>query len=145
MVVYEKTLSESFNIVANDRIVWCFFIVFGMLLIFTDFPVVRMVETHFLLENLWISGAFLGTLGKFQHSLALPNIKYNCAIYIIFVSCVLIICVCFKIYFLIHHHCKTLKKSSHYCGSCRVFSGIAIRTDCFELSTGRAGESKCAG
>ena len=25
MVVYEKTLSEPFNIVANDRIVWCFF------------------------------------------------------------------------------------------------------------------------
>ena len=44
------------------------------------FKVVHMVKTHFLLENLWISGASLGVLEKFQCSLAVPNIKYNCAI-----------------------------------------------------------------
>ena len=36
-----------------------------------------MVDTHFLLENLWISEASLGILEKFQCSSALPNIKYN--------------------------------------------------------------------
>ena len=43
-------------------------------------PVVHMVKTHFLLENLWISGASLDILEKFQCSWALPNVKYNCAI-----------------------------------------------------------------
>ena len=40
----------------------------------------HMVETHFLLENLWISEPSLGILEKFQHSSDLPNIKYNCAL-----------------------------------------------------------------
>ena len=39
-----------------------------------------MAQTHFLLENLWISEPSLGTLEQFQYSLALPNIKYNCAV-----------------------------------------------------------------
>ena len=39
-----------------------------------------MVKTQFLLENLWISEPSLGILEKFQQSLALPNIKYNCAV-----------------------------------------------------------------
>ena len=39
-----------------------------------------MVETHFLLENLWISEPSLGILEKFRHSSALPNIKYNCVV-----------------------------------------------------------------
>ena len=36
-----------------------------------------MVETHFLLKNLWISVPSLGILEKFQSNLALSNIKYN--------------------------------------------------------------------
>ena len=44
------------------------------------FQKVHMVETHFLLENLWISEPSLGILEKFQHSSALPNIEYNCAL-----------------------------------------------------------------
>ena len=39
-----------------------------------------MVETHFLLENLWISEPSLGILEKFQRSSDLPNIKYNCVL-----------------------------------------------------------------
>ena len=39
-----------------------------------------MVKTHFLLENLSISGPSLGILQNFQCRLALPNIKYNCAV-----------------------------------------------------------------
>ena len=59
------------------------------------FPTVHMVKTHFLLENLWISKLSLSILENFQRSSTLPNIK------IFLVSNVLIICVCFKIYFLI--------------------------------------------
>ena len=44
------------------------------------FPIVHMVKTHFLLENLWISEPSLGIMEKFQCSLTLPNIKYNCAV-----------------------------------------------------------------
>ena len=44
------------------------------------FPTVHMVETHFLLENLWISEPSLGILEKFQGSLTLPNIKYACVV-----------------------------------------------------------------
>ena len=44
------------------------------------FPTVHMPETHFLLENLWISEPSLGILEKFQRSSALPNIKYNCVV-----------------------------------------------------------------
>ena len=44
------------------------------------FPVMHMVKTEFLLENLWISGASLCLLEKFQCSSAIPNMKYNCAI-----------------------------------------------------------------
>ena len=39
-----------------------------------------MVETHFLLENLWISEPSLGILEKIQRSEALLNIKYNCTV-----------------------------------------------------------------
>ena len=39
-----------------------------------------MLETHLLLENLCISEPSLGILEKFQCSLALPNIKYNCVV-----------------------------------------------------------------
>ena len=39
-----------------------------------------MVDTHFLLENLWISESSLGILEKFQRSSDLPNIKYNCVL-----------------------------------------------------------------
>ena len=35
---------------------------------------------HVQCWNLWISEASLSKLEKLQHSLALPNIKYNCAI-----------------------------------------------------------------
>ena len=44
------------------------------------FSALYMVKTHFLLGNLWISKPSLSILEKFQHSLALPDIKYNCAI-----------------------------------------------------------------
>ena len=44
---------------------------------------------------------------KFQHSLALPNTKYNCSI-LFLGSNILVICVYFSKYFLlIDHHCKT--------------------------------------
>ena len=39
-----------------------------------------MLETHFLLENLWISEPSLGILEKFQRSSALPSMKYNCVV-----------------------------------------------------------------
>ena len=42
------------------------------------FPTVHMVKTHFLLEILGTSEPSLGILEKFQWSLALLNIKYNC-------------------------------------------------------------------
>ena len=42
-----------------------------------DAPDIHMVETHFLLENQWISELPLGVLEKFQPSSALPNIKYK--------------------------------------------------------------------
>ena len=64
-----------------------------------------MLETHFLLENLWISEPSLGILEKFQRSSALPIIKYNCVVYI-FESTVLVIYLYLKIYFPIDHHCK---------------------------------------
>ena len=64
-----------------------------------------MVETHFLLENLWISESSLGILEKFQCSSALPNIRYNCAV-IILESIVLGIYLWFKIYFLIDTNAK---------------------------------------
>ena len=32
------------------------------------FPTMYMANTHFLLENLWISESFLGILGRFQWS-----------------------------------------------------------------------------
>ena len=41
------------------------------------FPTVHTAETHFLLENLWISEASLGILDKFQCSLDLPNANYD--------------------------------------------------------------------
>ena len=44
------------------------------------FPIVHMVKTHFLLENLSISEPSLGILHNFQRRSALPNIKYNCAV-----------------------------------------------------------------
>ena len=47
--------------------------------------------------------------GKFQCSSAVPNIKYDCAL--LFCVCIfvlfLVTCGCFRIYFLIDHHCKT--------------------------------------
>ena len=39
-----------------------------------------MVKTHFLLENQSITEPSLGILQNFQRRLALPNIKYNCAV-----------------------------------------------------------------
>ena len=44
------------------------------------FPIVHMVKTHFLLENLSISEPSLGILQNFQRRSALPNIKYNYAV-----------------------------------------------------------------
>ena len=49
-------------------------------LVFTNFPAAICT-----VGNLLISGPFLGKQEKFQHSSALPNIKYNCAI--LFLSC----------------------------------------------------------
>ena len=66
------------------------------------FPIVHMVKTHFLLEYLSISWASLGILEKIKHSSV-----------IIFVSNALVNCVCFKIYFLIDHHCKTPRKDKN--------------------------------
>ena len=43
-------------------------------------------------------------LENFQQSSAVPNIKYNLAV---FLSNVLVICICFKIYFFIDYHSKT--------------------------------------
>ena len=50
-----------------------------------------------LLENLGISEASLGVLDKFKCGSAVPNIKYNCSVF--FETNVLIIYVCFQIYF----------------------------------------------
>ena len=38
------------------------------------FPIVRMVKTDFLLENLWVTGASLGKLEKVQCNSAVPII-----------------------------------------------------------------------
>ena len=40
------------------------------------FPTMYMANTHFLLENLWIS-VFLRYTGKIPMKSALPSIKYN--------------------------------------------------------------------
>ena len=40
----------------------------------------KWVSTMCTVGNLWISEASLSKLEKFQHSLALLNIKYNCAV-----------------------------------------------------------------
>ena len=63
-----------------------------------------MLETHFLLENPWISEPSLDILEKFQRSSDLPNIKYNFVI--IFESILLGIYLWFKIYFLIDTNAK---------------------------------------
>ena len=40
-------------------------------------PTLHTAETHFLLENLWISVASTGVLEKFQHSSDLPDANYD--------------------------------------------------------------------
>ena len=67
------------------------------------FQTVHMVDTHFPLENLWISEASLSKLEKFQFSSTRPYIKL-CSI--ILESIVLGIYFCFKIYFLIDTNTK---------------------------------------
>ena len=81
MVVYEKTCFEPYT---NDQYIWhknniaqlCFILGAAKLCWnFSSwlrdapdiyrFPVVHMVKTHLLLENLWISGASLCILEKF--------------------------------------------------------------------------------
>ena len=47
---------------------------------YSQISTLHMVETHFLLENLWISERSLGILKKFQHSSALP-----CQLYWLFI------------------------------------------------------------
>ena len=95
MVVYEKKYIEAYT---NHQYIWHknniaqLYFILGRVELHWNFaswfrdapdidrlPVVHMVETLFLLKNLWISGASLGTLEKFQCSSAAPNIKYNCA------------------------------------------------------------------
>ena len=44
------------------------------------FPTLHIAETHFLLENPSISESSLGILEKFQRSLGLTIIKYNCVL-----------------------------------------------------------------
>ena len=96
MVVYEKIYFEAY---INDQYTWhknniaqLYFILGRAELRWNfsswlrdasdihRFPTLHMVNIHFLLENLWISKPYLSILEKFQCSLALPNIKYNCAI-----------------------------------------------------------------
>ena len=81
MVVYEKIYFEAYT---NDKYIWhknnivqlcsilrtaelhCNF--YNWLRDAPDlyrFPVVHVVKSYFLLENLWISGASLGILDKF--------------------------------------------------------------------------------
>ena len=45
-----------------------------------QFPIGHVAKSHLLLENLWISEPSIGVLEKFQHSLALWNIKCNCTV-----------------------------------------------------------------
>ena len=78
-----------------------------------------IVKVHFLLEILWISEPSLGIMEKFQHSLALPNTKYNCSI--------LFLCQMYwsfvyvsKYFLLIDHHCKTSQIRQNCPSSCRV-------------------------
>ena len=68
----------------------------------------HMVKAHFVLENLRILGEFLGRsiLEKFQYSSAVPNINIVVQYYFS-VKCILVIFVCFKIYFFISHHWKS--------------------------------------
>ena len=44
------------------------------------FSTLHMADTHFLLEKPSISESSLGILEKFQCSLGLPIIKYNCVV-----------------------------------------------------------------
>ena len=65
----------------------------------------KWVSTMCTVGNLWISEASLSKLEKFQHSSALPNIKYNCAV-LFLEPIVLCIYLWFKIYFLIDTNTK---------------------------------------
>ena len=53
--------------------------VLGMSLIFTDFNIAHGLKPLPVGKSVNIR-AILGILEKFQHSPALPNIKYNCAV-----------------------------------------------------------------
>ena len=96
MVVYEKIYFEAYT---NDQYIWHknniaqLYFILGRAELRWNFsswlkdasdiyrlPILHMVKTHFLLENLWISKPSLSILKKFQRSSALPNIKYNCSI-----------------------------------------------------------------
>ena len=55
---------------------------------------------------LWISETSLDKLEKFQLSLALPNLKYNCAV--LFLKEMYLLFIYASKYFIIDHHYKTL-------------------------------------
>ena len=57
----------------------------------------EVVLTMCFVGNLWISEASLSKLENFQYSLALPNLKYNCAV-LFFERNVLVIYLCFQIF-----------------------------------------------
>ena len=83
------------------------------------FRIMHMVKTHFLLENLWISGESLGTLEKFQLSSAIPNdcvVLFLCQKYWSFVY------TCKHIFSQITM-VKPLKKDRIYLTSCTVIGG----------------------
>ena len=93
------------------------------------FPALYMVKTRFLLGNLWISKPSLSILEKFQHSLALPDIKHNCAklflceMYRSFVYAL-------RIYFLIDHHYKNLVRIDWYAQKHTEFTEVPARCYC---------------
>ena len=70
--------------------------------------------------NLRISETSRSKLEKFQHSPAFPNIKHNCVV-LFSVSIILVIYLCFKTYFPIKHHYKTLSESTHMLKTGRIY------------------------
>ena len=72
------------------------------------FPTEYMVKKQFLLESLWILESSSGVLEKIQCRLALPTIKYNCAVlFLKQMNWLFMYIVCFQIYIIIDAHCKT--------------------------------------
>ena len=75
------------------------------------FPTVHLVKTYFLLDNLWISEPSLSKLEKLQCRLVLLDMKYNCAVLLLYGQLYSLFIFFLQMYFLIDHYCKTSNRN----------------------------------